>query len=253
MPNAEGRGIGEPLSIDPVAPPLPGLPVIRQSWSDVAFLHWRADPALVAPLLPPGVRPDEFDGSSWVGLIAFLLSGHRFLPLPPVPVLGTFVEVNVRLYSVDALGNRAVVFRSLDAGHLLPVLAANASFGLPYRWARTAMRRDGDRREYAVRRHDARRTRSRFAVRTTGEPDDSALTRFLTARWGLHEAMWGRTWLARNAHGPWRAERAVLERLDDGVVAAAGLPGVADAPPDSVLLAPMTQRVDFSLARAVPR
>lgn len=240
-----------PVGATPVAPPLPGRPFIRQHWGGVSFLHWRVDSARVAPLLPPGTRPDEFDGSSWVGLIGFLLSRHRFLPLPPVPVLGTFVEVNVRLYSVDREGNHGVVFRSLDAGRLVPVVTANALLGLPYRWARTGMRRRDDVWEYAVRRHDRARTRSQFAVRATGEPDESALARFLTARWGLHEAAWGRTWFARNAHPTWSLQRGIVERIEDELVAAAGLPGVADAPPDSVLVAPATQSVDFTLARAV--
>ena len=44
---------------------------MSQWWRDISFLHWRVDPDLVAPLLPPGVRPDVYDGSSWVGLIPF--------------------------------------------------------------------------------------------------------------------------------------------------------------------------------------
>ncbi|WXZ49315.1 DUF2071 domain-containing protein [Clavibacter tessellarius] len=80
---------------DPVsaaAPDLPGRAVIRQLWSDLAFVHWRVDPALVAPLLPPGTRPDVHDGSSWVGLIPFVLSRSAFPPLPAVPWAGTFAE-----------------------------------------------------------------------------------------------------------------------------------------------------------------
>merc|ERR1739841_244482 len=50
------------------APPLPGRAVIAQRWSRALFLHWRADAARLAPLLPPGVRPDVFDGSGWIGL-----------------------------------------------------------------------------------------------------------------------------------------------------------------------------------------
>ncbi|MFV2094500.1 DUF2071 domain-containing protein [Micromonospora sp. LOL_014] len=31
-------------------------PVLVQGWHDLAFLHWPVDPAVVAPLLPPGTR-----------------------------------------------------------------------------------------------------------------------------------------------------------------------------------------------------
>ena len=90
------------------------------------------------------MRPDAFDGSSWVGLIAFRLARARFGPLPPVPHFGTFTEVNVRLYGVDGRGRRGVVFRSLEASRLAAVLVARTVFALPYRWATTDQReRDG--------------------------------------------------------------------------------------------------------------
>ncbi|UFS57953.1 DUF2071 domain-containing protein [Subtercola endophyticus] len=44
-------------------------PILRQQWRNVTFLHWRIDTADAASLMPPGVVPDEFDGSSWVGLV----------------------------------------------------------------------------------------------------------------------------------------------------------------------------------------
>ena len=41
-----------------------------------------------------------------------------------------------------------------------------------------------------------------------------------------------------NEHPPWPLHTATLEALDDGLVAAAGLPGIVDRPPDSVLWSP---------------
>src|SRR3712207_7653855 len=61
-------------------------------------------------------------GVTYMGLIGFRMEGLGFLRGPGVPYLGTFLETNVRLYSVDRRGRRAVVFLSLDAERLLPVL-----------------------------------------------------------------------------------------------------------------------------------
>ena len=47
---------------------------MSQDWVDLTFLHWRVDPAVVAPLMPRGVRPDVHDGSTWVGLVPFTIS-----------------------------------------------------------------------------------------------------------------------------------------------------------------------------------
>ena len=41
-----------------------------------------------------------------------------------------------------------------------------------------------------------------------------------------------------NEHEPWPLRRATLVSLDDELVAAGGLPGVASRPPDSVLYSP---------------
>ena len=50
----------EPVRVH--APALHRPRLLRQQWCDVAFLHWAVDPAAVAGLLPPGVRPDALDG-----------------------------------------------------------------------------------------------------------------------------------------------------------------------------------------------
>ena len=250
------------------APPLPGRAVIRQRWNHFVFLHWRVDPSRIAPLLPARTRPDTFDGSAWVGLIPFVLSEHAFLPLPPVPGFGTFVEINVRTYAVDAAGNRSVVFCSLDAEPLPSVMAAQALFGLPYRWARAGQRIVDGTIEYRSRRRrgprldsrmrtlesDARGASTRILARPLPRPVDTELSRFLTDRWGFHETRLGRTIYARNRHEPWPLVEAELLALDDGLLAAAGFPDLASRAPDSVLATPLDHPgllTEFAAARAV--
>ncbi|RJK98451.1 YqjF family protein [Vallicoccus soli] len=209
-----------------------------QWWRDLAFVHWAVEPARVRPLMPPGVRPDEHDGATYVGLVPFRMVDAGLLRGPAVPWLGTFLETNVRLYSVDAQGRRGVVFRSLDADRLAVVLGARAAYGLPYCSAAMAFRRDGDEVSYATRRRwpPDRTARNRVRVRV-GAPvaEPTPLERFLTARWGLHSRWLGRTTYVPNEHATWDLRRAELLDLDDGLVAAAGLPGVVSRPPDSVL------------------
>lgn len=230
-----------PEAVAHVSPPLPGRAVIRQHWADAVFLHWRVDPAEVAPWLPPGTRPDTTpDGASWVGLIPFRLERSAFPPLPPVPWLGTFLETNVRLYAVDERGRRSVVFRSLDAQHLLPVLAARIGLGLPYRWARMRGERIGPVLRYASERIEgATRPRTRIAVRRTAERvEGDPVADFLTARWAMHVARFGGTRYWRNEHEPWPLFRGELLELRDELLADAGFPGLADRAPDSVLVSP---------------
>lgn len=215
---------------------------MHQRWVDVAFLHWRVDPAQVAPLLPTGTTPDEFDGSSWVGLIPFRMVGAGLARGPTVPWLGTFAETNVRLYAVDRTGRRGVVFRSLDASRLAVVLGARAVFGLPYCWARMRVQRVADTDGYTIdyttdRRWPGGRGRASH-IRIRPAPTvvrDDPLAHFLTARWGLHTRWVGRSLFVPNEHETWPLQRATLLHLTDDLVAAAGLPGVTGREPDSVL------------------
>ena len=231
--------VGEPSPISAVAPDLAGRSVASQRWSHLVFLHWRVDAARVAPLLPAGLTPDEFDGSSWVGLIPFVLDRATVFGSPAIPYFGDFVEVNVRLYAVDAKGRRGVVFVSLEASRLAAVLAARAIFALPYRWSRTTLERDGDTLDFGSRRHLDHSLTSRIvATRGHTAVHDDALADFLTARWALFTRVRGRTLYLRNHHDPWELFDAALVSLDDGLLERAGFPGLAARAPDSVLYSP---------------
>ncbi|WP_433350084.1 YqjF family protein [Micromonospora sp. CA-111912] len=228
--------------------------VLRQRWEDLTFLHWAVEPELVAPLLPAGTRPDTLGGVAHVGLIGFRMVGLGLGRGPGVPYLGTFWETNVRLYSVDDTGRRAVVFRSLDASRLVPVLVARATLRLPYLWSSMRLDRDGDLRTYRCRRRwpGPAGTTSRMVVRV-GEPitDPTPLEHFVTARWALHTRAYGRTLHLPNWHPRWPLHRAELLHLDDELVTAAGLPAPA-GPPVSVLHSPGVPVV-FGPPAALPR
>ena len=117
--------IPEPVSVD--APALPGPRMMSQRCSDVTFVHQAVEAESVAQYFPPGVRPDVLDGRTYVGLVAFRMVGAGFGCGPAVPWAGTFLETNVRLYSVDDKGRRGVVFLSLDADRAVVVAGTRAA------------------------------------------------------------------------------------------------------------------------------
>ncbi|ANH38951.1 hypothetical protein I601_2535 [Nocardioides dokdonensis FR1436] len=217
-----------------------------QWWRDITFLHWPVDPAAVAPLLPRGVRPDLYDGAAWVGLIPFRMVDAGVGAGHPVPWLGSFLETNVRLYSTDDRGRHGVVFRSLDADRLAVVAGANAGFGVPYKWARMAAKETDDGWRYEMRRRTGSRPRSLIDVEVGAPVEPDPLELFLTARFGLHTSVLGRTLWVPNTHGPWPLRGARLRDLHDELVSAAGLPGVATSAPVSVLHSPGV-RTQFGL------
>ncbi|MFK0117557.1 YqjF family protein [Streptomyces sp. NPDC090994] len=230
----------EPAAITPDAPVTVPLPLLTQQWRDLCFLHWAVEPDLVAPLLPHGTVPDTHDGVTYAGLVAFRMHRVGWLGLPGVPYLGSFPETNVRLYSVDAHGRRGVVFRSMDAARLLPVVMGRAGFRLPYLWSRMRVRTAGDVVTYTSARRwpGPRGAFSRIAVRK-GErvQEPTELEHFLTARWGMHNAFFRGAAYLPSVHPRWPLYRAELLRCEENLLTAGGLPA-PQGPPVSVLYSP---------------
>lgn len=134
-------------------------------------------------------------------------------PLPDIPWVSAFPELNVRLY-VEAEGKPGVWFLSLDATNPLAVWAARRFFHLPYFRAEIAIERDGDVIRYdTARRGGLARFRARY--RPTGEANESApgtLGHWLTERYCLYaEGPQGE--LLRNEvhHVPWSLRPADVE------------------------------------------
>lgn len=124
--------------------PLPASPWRwRQAWLDLAFIHYRVPEELLKPKLPEELTLQEFDGSAWLGVVPFRMSGVSPRRVPDVPFLHTFPELNVRTY-VEREGRAGVWFFSLDATSWPLVLGGRYVYGLPYH--RAVMRhewRDG--------------------------------------------------------------------------------------------------------------
>lgn len=253
------RANSNAAEIWPRPPGLPSPVFSDQRWLDAIFLHWRIQESVAAGFMPAGVRPDVFDGSSWVGLIGFRMEQAGLGHGPGIPYLGSFNEVNVRLYSRGPDGTRGVVFLSLDANRL-PVVLATRAAGIPYVWSRIRHwppfpGGDGDLQQsdssgltlarslgdfplgYSVRRFGRTAASSTFAV--VPRLDTAAadpLSVFLTARFGMHGHFFGRTAYIPNTHNPWPLFAADVHQFSDGLVGAAGIS--VSGPPESVLYSP---------------
>ncbi|HEV2888095.1 MAG TPA: DUF2071 domain-containing protein [Jatrophihabitans sp.] len=213
------------LEFQRVAAPLRPPVVFDQWWCDVCFLHWPVEPAAIAHLFPAGCRPDVVEGRSYVGLVPFQLRRASIGRIGAVPYFGSFAETNIRLYSVDDAGRHGVVFRSLETERLAILPVARLLFGVPYTWARMRVARlpGGSWRYESRRRWPQPGLTSTVTVRV-GEPvEPTTLEQWLTARWGLHARIGGRTRWVPNSHGPWPLYEAEVLDLRDDLLAAAGV------------------------------
>ncbi len=241
------------MDIDRLAPTKrpAGKSIGRQRWRDLLFLHWPVPVEALRPLVPAALAIDTFDGVAYVGLIPFLLEGLRPAGVPEALAL-TFLETNARTY-VHFLGkDPGVFFFSLDAASRLAVIAARATFGLPYFTARMHLIRRGTQIEHStVRGKDGPFLRVLYEPRAAlGPAEAGTLDHFLLERYFLHVARFGRIVSARIHHSPYPRQAAHLEAFDETILAAAGVPRRAGLPPivhystgvDVELFAPQAQR-----------
>jgi uncharacterized protein YqjF (DUF2071 family) len=214
-----------PTGVTPSAPSRTGLTVFDQQWLAVAFLHWEVSPTNVEALFPPGTGPDTLNGVTYVGLVAFRMASLGFGRALPLPYLGRFPEINVRLYSVDGEGRHGVVFRSLEATRLLSVLGGRWGYKLPYTWAQMRITQRGSDWTYrSTRRMPMPAVSTRIGLRVGETVEPTIEDTFVTARWGLHSRVAGRTLWTPNEHPPWQLKAATLTDLHDSLVPAAGVP-----------------------------
>ena len=119
-----------------------------QTWEDLLFAHWRVPLDAVRAHVPDELEIEQHDGSAWLGITPFRLTGLRARGTLPLPRISTFLEVNVRTYVHAADGKSGIWFFSLDASSRLAVEAARRGYKLPYFHARITTSLRGEWIEY---------------------------------------------------------------------------------------------------------
>jgi len=180
----------------------------RQSWQDLLFAHWPVPAERLRRRLPPSLEVDEFAGTAWIGLVPFRMSGVMKRPLPDMPWVSAFPELNVRTY-VTKDGKPGVWFFSLDATNALAVWAARRFFHLPYFRARMSVHRHRHAVVYSSSRPGAGFEASYMPVSSVHEAKQGSLEHWLTERYCLYAlAPNGTMWRNEVHHVPWPLQRA---------------------------------------------
>jgi uncharacterized protein YqjF (DUF2071 family) len=211
-----------------------GIPVMKQTWSELLFLHWPVPADQLRRLVPAALEVDTFEGRAFVGLVPFTVSGSRASFLPPVPFLSSFHEVNVRTYVRHRGGDPAVWFFSLDASSRLAVSGARQLYKLPYHYARIDMQVTGDGgppgARHEVRFVSRRAQGDRPDVDVRYGPGDvprpaapGTLEHFLVERYVLYSASGPSLFRARVHHVPYPLQGAHVEHARETRIASNGL------------------------------
>src|SRR3954451_22899049 len=70
-------------------PPPAGPWLQGQTWRELLFAHWPLPAEQLRHVVPPELPIDTFDGSAWLGITPFRVTGVRLRGAPPVPVVST--------------------------------------------------------------------------------------------------------------------------------------------------------------------
>jgi len=217
------------------------VPLMRQRWERLGFLHWAVDPAAVAGLLPPCLEVDTWEGAAYVGLVPFTIKGTRPPLLPPIPGLSSFHELNFRTYVHRRGRQPGVWFFSLDAASRVAVALARLAYKLPYHEARISLV-DGPG---GVVTFQSRRAQPEAAPRTApaafgcsyaptqegaSRARVSTLPFFLIERYLLYSWDGSRLRSARVWHRPYAIQPARVTALEESLTTRAGL-SLADRAP----------------------
>jgi uncharacterized protein len=164
-----------------------------------------------------------------------------------VPWLSRFPELNVRTYTtID--GRPGIWFFSLDAARAAAAAAARLTYRLPYRHARMAISRHGDRIAYRSHARSAPAAlRAKYEpIGPAAAPVPGTLEHFLTERYCLYTLdRRGRLRRAEIHHAPWPLQRARAELAENtmtepvGVALPAGEPLLHYAARQDVLIWPL--------------
>jgi uncharacterized protein len=207
--------------------------VMRQKWRDLLFIHWPITPEALQPLIPAPLELDLFDGTAYVGLIPFTMTGVRPVGLPAVAGLSSFHETNVRTYVRLADRDPGVWFFNLEAANRIAVFLARRLFHLPYHYARMFLEHEspgsaGDQTTilYAGTRRWPGPLPASYSVRATpvGRVQPAAgdtLEHFLVERYILFTRRKGRLHQGRVHHLPYPIQPADILSLDETLLAAA--------------------------------
>lgn len=187
--------------------------VMRMTWQHLLFAHWPVPASALQKLVHPELEVESFDGTAWLSVVPFTMTGVAPRLFPSIPRFSNFAEINLRTY-VQHKGHKGVWFFSLDATNPVAVAFARIVYKLPYFQAMIHTECQAGRMHYVACRSDCRGPMAHFdaSYKGVGTPARSwpgSLTHFLTERYHLFsKSCSGQLWRGQVQHEPWSLQDA---------------------------------------------
>ena len=185
--------------------------ITKQRWKHLYFAHFAGPADLLRRVLPPELELDLWQGEAVLSVVPFHMSRVRFPFLPPIPMVSTLWEYNLRTY-VRRKGRPGIYFFTLESDHPLANWVARSFFGLPYQTSSLRVRNLNTSLELEQKRDGLF---SKMLMRREGGPPQSAaFERWATERYCLFNVWKGRVVRGDVEHVPWQLEAARLHQWE---------------------------------------
>lgn len=191
--------------------------IMTQTWEHLLFAHWAIPPSMIRSMVPDALEIDTYEGTGWISIIPFMMTGVRLRCLPPIPFTTTFPEINVRTY-VKVGGRSGIYFLSLDASNPLITAIARKWYRLPYFEASMNFQKHKEGIEIHSRRVKSPVQTEQFSAAYQPRTDvfiakKGSLEYWLTERYTLfcECAKTKRIYGANVYHEPWRLQKATVQ------------------------------------------
>jgi uncharacterized protein YqjF (DUF2071 family) len=234
-------------------------PFLTAEWRHVAMLNFEIDPSVLQPLVPAGTELDDWEGRTFLSIVAFHFLNTRVRSMV-IPFHRNFEEVNLRFYvrrKVNGDWRRAVVFVKEFVPRFAIALTARTLYGENYVAVR--MRHHIEQDSGGAARPQAvsyswwvRGRENRMELSADGEfhgATPGSEVEFITEHyWGYARRRDGRTTEYRVEHPPWRVCAATPSNFDCDVADVYGKQFVEflKVPPASAFLASGSKVVVFT-------
>jgi uncharacterized protein len=211
-----------------------GTPNLHFRWKSTLFFHWPVPIEWLRAVVPEPLSIDLHEGTAWLGIVPFTMTGVRPTFTPAVPGLSSMLEINVRTY-VHYDGVPGVYFLSMDTNHSLTAWLGRSRFALPYHRARIVRLEHARRIGYASQRRIRDAELAMFsATCTIGSALPPATTHskefFLTERYCLYTVRDGSVRRLRIHHPTWPLKIASVHSYASSLCAPLGIPEPRERP-----------------------
>ena len=199
---------------------------LSQEWRDLTFMHWEVDIVKLQAHLPAGLEVDTYGGKAYVGIVPFVMRNVRPTWFFSTPFVSTFPEFNIRTY-VTKDGIPGVYFLTLEAKSMVTCSYAPKAYGLPYRYAKGKVSKQGNNVKWNSSRNNGKfnLTGNTEITGKQTQAKPGTLEEFLFERYSLYTNKNGRVMRGYTHHKKWDfqdaevtvTENSLTESFDLGI------------------------------------